>query len=684
MPEEPRQLDALDLLANEAFPGMVVRKDLLRRMRTSFGVPAFVIEFLLGKYCASTDEKEIAEGLEFVRETLASKYVKPDERESVKSSIKQYSTFEVIDKVSVKLVETHDKYWATLSNLNLDYINIDDRLVKEHDRLLMGGVWAEVTLRYDDTFIFKGQNRPFFIEYIRPIQLSNRNMESFVEARKMFTRDQWLDLLMRSMGYEPEHPYYTKRRKLHYMLRLVPFVERNFNSVELGPRGTGKSFVYQQMSPYCHLVSGGQTTTAQMFVNLSSGQRGLVCLWDVVAFDEAAGINFSDKSGINIMKGYMEDGSFSRGRDIITAEGSVVFVGNIDGEISTIVRTSHLFYPMPKEMDTAFYDRIHAYIPGWEFQKTSDDTYTNHFGLVTDFLAEIFRQVRKSSYTDYAERDFKFGSHLGGRDQKAVRKIVSGLIKLLHPDGIVTKEEMAEYLEYAMEMRRRVKEQLKKMGGLEYWDTSFSYIDKESSQETFVSVPEMGGGNLIAEGQLSPGSIYTIGTDMSDNRLALFLLQAQCNSGSGRIIPLGNLSKGMKEGIKTADAFLRGNLKNLGITKDLNSYDFSLQAINLNQAKDGGETAVAFFISLVSSLLEKPVLERTVVLGEMSVQGMLLKVSALPERMQLAVEAGAKRILIPSENKRDISEIPDAILTAIQWQFYDSPTKAAMMSLGLV
>jgi ATP-dependent Lon protease len=684
MPEEPLQLDTLDILANEAFPGLVVRKDLLRRMRTSFGVPAFVIEFLLGKYCASTDEREIAEGLEFVRETLASKYVKPDEREAVKSSIKQYSTYEVIDKISVKLVETHDKYWASIANLNQDFINIDDRLVKEHDRLLMGGVWAEITLRYDDTFIFKGQNRPFFIESIRPIQLSNRNMEGFVAARKLFTRNQWLDLLMRSMGYEPEHPYYTLRRKMHYMLRLVPFVERNFNSVELGPRGTGKSFVYQQMSPYCHLVSGGQTTTAQMFVNLSSGQRGLVCLWDVVAFDEAAGINFSDKSGINIMKGYMEDGSFSRGRDIISAEGSVVFVGNIDGEISTIVRTSHLFYPMPKEMDTAFYDRIHAYIPGWEFQKTSDDAYTNHFGLVTDFLAEIFRQVRKSSYTDYAERDFRFGSHLGGRDQKAVRKIVSGLIKLLHPDGVVTKVEMGEYLEYAMEMRRRVKEQLKKMGGLEYWDTSFSYIDKVSGQETFVTVPEMGGGSLINEGQLSPGSVYTIGTDMSDHRLALFLLQAQCNSGSGRIIPLGNLSRGMKEGIKTADAFLRGNLKNLGITKDLNSYDFSLQAINLNQAKDGGETAVAFFISLVSSLLEKPVLERTVVLGEMSVQGLLLKVTSLPERMQLAVEAGAKRILIPSENKRDISEIPDAILTAIQWQFYDSPTKAAMMSLGLI
>ncbi|NQW39070.1 MAG: protease Lon-related BREX system protein BrxL [Cyanobacteria bacterium] len=683
MNDIPITLDELDLLANDVFPGLVVRKDLLRRMRSSFGVPAFVIEFLLGKYCASTDEDVINEGLEFVRETLASKYVKPDEREVVKSAIKQYSTYEIIDKIDVKLVETHDKYWARLSNLNLDFINIEDSDVRAHDRLLLGGIWAEVSLRYDDSFIFRGQNRPFFVDAIRPIQLSNRNVESFIEARRRFSRDQWLDLLMRSMGYEPEHPYYTKRRKFHYMLRLLPFVEKNFNSVELGPRGTGKSFVYQQMSPYCHLVSGGQTTTAQMFVNLSSGQRGLVCLWDVVAFDEAAGIRFTDKSGINIMKGYMEDGTFSRGRDIITAEGSIVFVGNIDGDIETIIRTSNLFYPMPQEMDTAFYDRIHAYIPGWEFQKTSDATYTSHFGLVTDYLAEVFRELRKRSYADYAERDFRFGTHLGGRDQKAVRKIVSGLIKLLHPDGDVSKEEIEEYLTYAMEMRRRVKEQLKKMGGLEYWDTSFSFVDRETGQETFVTLPESGGGALIAEGGLPPGSVYSIGTDVADNRLALFLIQTQMNMGSGRIIPLGSLSSKMKEAIKTADAYLKANLRNLGITHDLKGYDFTIQAINLNQAKEGSETAVAFFVSLVSAILAKPVLDQTVVLGEMSIQGLLLKVGSLPERMQLAVEAGAKRILIPSENKRDVADVPDAILTAIQWQFYDSPTKAAIMALGL-
>lgn len=683
MSDETLQLDQLDRLATDAFPGLVVRKDLLRRMRSAFSVPAFVIEFLLGKYCASTEEDVIREGLGFVRETLAAKYVKPDEREAVKSSIKQHNTYEIIDKISVRLVETHDKYWARLSNLNLDFINIDDTLVREHDRLLMGGIWAEIVLRYDDSFVFKGQNRPFFVESLRPIQLSTRKVESYAEARKRFTTDQWLDLLMRSMGYEPSHPYYTRRRKMHYMLRLLPFVEKNYNLIELGPRGTGKSFAYQQLSPYCHLVSGGQTTTAQMFVNLGTGQRGLVALWDVVAFDEAAGIHFTDRNGVNIMKGYMEDGTFSRGRDIITAEGSVVFVGNIDGDIETIVRTSNLFYPLPKEMDTAFYDRIHAYVPGWEFQKTSDAAYTDHFGLVTDYLAEVFRELRKRSYGDCAEQPFRFGAHLGGRDQKAVRKTVSGLIKLLHPDGGVRREEVEEYLAIAMEMRRRVKEQLRKMGGLEYWDTSFSYIDRESGQETFVGVPEMGGGALIAEGVLPPGSVYTIGTDAVDHRLALFLLQTQMNRGSGRIIPLGNLSAKMKEAIKTADAYLKANLKNLGIDHDLKAYDFTVQAINLNQAKEGSETAVAFFIALVSCLLGKPLQDQTVVLGEMSVQGMLLKVSALPERMQLAVESGAKRILIPSENKRDVAEVPDAILTAIQWQFYDSPTKAAILSMGL-
>ncbi len=469
------------------------------------------------------------------------------------------------------------------------------------------------------------------------------------------------------------------------MLRLVPFVEKNFNLVELGPRGTGKSFVYQQLSPYCHLVSGGQTTTAQMFVNLSTGQRGLVALWDVVAFDEAAGISFTDKTGINIMKGYMEDGAFSRGRDIITAEGSIVFVGNIDGDIETIVRTSNLFYPMPKEMDTAFYDRIHAYVPGWEFQKTSDATYTDHFGLVSDYLAEVFRELRKQSYADYAEREFRFGptprrARPEGGAQDRLRTGQAAAPRRRGEQG----GDRGVPAPIAMEMRRRVKEQLKKMGGLEYWDTSFSYRRPERpARRPSSRCPRWAAAPSSPKVASRRAASTLSARTPHDNRLALFLLQTQMNRGSGRIIPLGNLSSKMKEAIKTADAYLKANLKNLGIDHDLKAYDFSVQAINLNQAKEGAETAVAFFIAMVSSILAKPVHDQTVVLGEMSVQGLLLKVSSLPERMQLAVEAGAKRILIPSENKRDVAEVPDAILTAIQWQFYDSPTKAAILAMGM-
>jgi ATP-dependent Lon protease len=683
MPQETIALDHLDELAACAFPGLVVRKDLLRRMRSAFGVPAFVIEFLLGKYCASTDEEAIEEGLEFVRQTLTAKYVKPDEREAVKSDIKQRTTSEVIDKVSVRLVETHDKYWARLGNLDLDFINIDERDVREHDRLLMGGIWAEVAIAYDPDYVFRGQNRPFHIQSIRPIQLSTRDIDSFLKARGAFTRDEWLNLLLRSIGLEALDPMLTRRRKLQYMLRLVPLVEKNYNSVELGPRGTGKSFVYQQVSPYSHLVSGGQTTTAQMFVNLSNGQRGLVALWDVVAFDEAAGIRFADRSGLNIMKGYMEDGAFSRGREIINAEGSIVFVGNIDGDIETIVRTSNLLHPMPKEMDTAFYDRIHAYIPGWEFPKTSDSAYTSHFGLVTDYLAEMLRELRRRSFADVAERHFEFGPHLGGRDQKAVRKTVSGLLKLLHPHGDASRNEIEEYLRLAMESRRRVKEQLKRMGGLEYWDTSFSYTDRETGQETFVATPELGGDTVISDGELPPGSVYTIGTDPADRRLAVFLLQCQMNRGSGRVVALGNLSTKMREALKAADAYLKAHVRDFGIDADLRAYDLTLQAVNLNQAREGADTAVAFFISMVSALLGRSIAERTVVLGEMTVQGTLVKVGSLPERMQLAVESGARRILIPSVNKRDVADVPDAVLTASQWGFYDSPTRAAVMAMGM-
>jgi ATP-dependent Lon protease len=679
-------LDELDRKVTDAFPGLVVRKDLLRQLRSAYGVPIFVIEFLLGRYAASADPEVIERGMEFVRRSLSAKYVKPDEREVIKAKIQQEGTYQIIDKVSVLLREVDDKYWATLHSINQDFVNIDEALLREHDRLLMGGIWAEVTLRYDASLKFKNQFRPFVIDALKPIQLSTRSIGPVIEARAKFTTEEWIDLMIRSLGMEPSNPYFTPRRKLLYLTRLIPLVERNYNLVELGPRGTGKSFVYQQISPYSHLISGGQTTVAQMFVNLASGQRGLVALWDTVAFDEAAGVRFPDKNGINIMKNYMEDGTFSRGKDIITAEGSVVFVGNLDGDIQTITRTSNLFYPMPKEMDTAFFDRIHAYVPGWEFGKTRDDLYTSHFGFVSDYLAEVLHNLRKTQYMDVAERHVAFGSHVGGRDAKAVRKTVSGLLKLIHPDANPTHDEVVGYVELAMELRRRVKEQLKKMGGLEYWDVSFGYTDQPTGEQRHVGLPESGGGLVISGEALPPGSVYTIGLDASERgarKLALFLVQTQVNPGSGRIIPLGNLSPVMKEALKVAHAYLLAHIKDLGIDRDPRQYDFSVQAVNLNQAKEGSETAIGFFISLVSALLERAVDPTSVVVGEMSVKGLLQKVTDLPQRLELARDCGAKRVLMPSENKRDIGDVPDELLSSLQTAFYADPLSAAIKAMAL-
>jgi len=653
------QTDDLDRKVRELFPGVTVRKDLVRRMRSAYSVPTFVIEFLLGRYCSDPDDEVVREGMEYVRQTLSQKYVKPDERELIKSRIEQQRRYALIEKAAVKLVEEDNLYWAELKNIDIRFVRIDSAEIRKHERLLTGGLWAEVEIEYDDSFQFKGKTRPFVIRELRPIQVSNLELDHYREGRTRFDTGEWTNFLIRSLGFREDHPYFTPRRKLLHLARLIPLVEKNYNLVELGPRGTGKSFVYQQVSPYSHLISGGQTTAAQMFVNLSSGQKGLVALWDVVAFDEMPRGGFEDKKVIDICKNYMEDGQFSRGREIISAEGSVAFVGNIDGDIETIQRTSHLFYPMPKQM------------------------YTSHLGMVSDYLAEVLTKLRKDSYTHRPEEAYRFGTHLSGRDQKAVRKTVSGLIKLLHPHGEVSREELAGYISFGMELRRRVKEQLKKMGGMEYWDVNFSFAERETGRETFVVLPEAGGGQIIPPEALTPGSVYTIGMDAEDKKIALFLIQTQANKGSGRIIPLGSLSSRMKEAVKVADAYLKANIKSFGIEKDLKSYDFSIQALNLNQAKEGTETAVAFYISMLSALLEKPVKEQTVILGEMSVGGILMKVSNLVERMQLALDSGAKRILLPSENKRDLPDVPDSLLKQIQPVFYTDPTNAAVRAMGL-
>ncbi len=478
--------DLNDLL-NQHFAGRVVRKDLTKLVKEGANVPVYVLEYLLGNYCASSDPDVIEDGLDTVKKVLAENYVRPDEAEKVKSSIRERGSLKIIDKVTVKLNEKRDVYEALLSNLGTKGVEIPTGTVKKYEKLLAGGIWSIITMQY---FHEEGQkSSPFIIEELKPIQMPNMDMEEVFEGRRYFTEDQWIDVLLRSCGYEPTH--FEPKVKLHLLCRMIPLVENNFNVCELGPRGTGKSHIYKEISPNSILISGGQTTVANLFYNLARRQVGLVGLWDVVAFDEVAGITFKDKDGVQIMKDYMASGSFARGRDSISASASMVFVGNINQPVDTLVKTSHLLAPFPESMiDSAFFDRFHAYIPGWEIPKMRPEFFTNQYGLIVDYFAEWVREMRKRNFSDAINKYFKLGRDLNQRDTIAVKHTVSGLLKLLYPNEEYDKEAVRRCLEYALEVRRRVKEQLKKIGGMEFYDVHFSYIDLESSEETFVSVAE--------------------------------------------------------------------------------------------------------------------------------------------------------------------------------------------------
>ncbi len=680
------ELDELDRKLADAFPGRVVRKDLVRSVKGGFNVPVYVLEYLLGKYCASTDPEIVAEGLDYVRQTLSEHYVRADESEKIKSLTRERGTYRIIDKVKVRLVETEDKYWATLTNMGLNNVNVPEAEVKRYDKLLMGGIWAIVDLSYNADFQYRSQTRPFFIESLKPIQQATTDISDYVAARERFSRDEWLDVLLRSIGMEPTHPDVTQRKKMLLISRLIPMVEANFNLIELGPRGTGKSYVYRELSPYAILISGGQTTVANLFVNLATGRVGLVGLWDVVAFDEVAGIRFKDPAALQILKDYMESGSFSRGKEEIPARASMVYNGNIDGEIKTLVKTGHLFAPLPEDMqDLALIDRFHFYLPGWDVDKMRPQYFTNHYGFVVDYFTEVLREQRKTSYTHIINEHFTLGSHLNQRDVRAVRKTVSGLVKLLHPGGDVARDELEQYLVFAMEMRRRVKEQLKKMGGFEYWAVNFSYVDKETLRETFVAVPEEGGGGLITPGQQNPGVAYAIATEPSENRLALIRIEVQSMAGGGQLritgAPRGNSP--MKDAIRTAHDYTKAHARELLGDKRIQDYDLHVQVVNLMQTKEGSETGVAFFVAILSALLDRPLVEQLVILGEMSIHGTLLRVDKLTERLQLAMDNNAKRVLLPAENKRDFADIPSHILDKLQIIFYSDPVTAAYRAMGL-
>lgn len=677
--KDVRDVD-LDALMTTEFKGRVVRKDLTKQLKEGANVPVYVLEYLLGMYCSATDDDLIQAGMGRVKKILTDNYVRPDEAEKVKSLIRERGTHKVIDKISVKLNQKKDVYEASLSNLGIKDAVIPASMVKENEKLLTGGIWCIVTLSY---FFEEGQKTsPFSILGLKAIQMPSMNMEEVFSARKNFTLDQWLDLLLRSIGMEPTN--LEQRAKWHILARMIPFVENNYNVCELGPRGTGKSHVYKECSPNSLLVSGGQTTVANLFYNMSSHQVGLVGMWDIVAFDEVAGIRFKDKDGVQIMKDYMASGSFSRGRDSIEAKASMVFVGNIDQSVETLVKTSHLLAPFPTEMiDSAFFDRFHAYIPGWEIPKMRPEFFTNRYGLITDYLAEYMREMRKHGFADAIDKFFKLGNNLNQRDVIAVRRTTSGLLKLLVPHGEYSKEDVRTCLTYALEVRRRVKEQLKKIGGMEFFDVNFSYIDNETLEEFFVNVPEQGGSQIIPPGMPNAGVIHFVSPGAA-GKLGVFRIETQKTAGNGKLTTSGlGSDTEAKEQVKVGFEYFKGNLSRIAANSQYSDHEFHLHFVDLQMSGNSHSSSLASLIANCSILLGKPMQESMVVLGTMTLGGVLNPVQDLAGSMQVALEAGATKILIPMSSASDIPTVPAETFTKFQVSFYSDPIDAVYKALGV-
>ena len=670
----------LDDLLNRHFPGKVVRKDLTKLVKEGANVPVYVLEYLLGTYCASNDEAIIEDGLRTVKKILAENYVRPDEAEKVKSSIRERGSLKVIDKVSVALNEKRDVYEAQFGNLGVSRVEVPSDIVKKFEKLLVGGIWCIATLEYFYEEAQKGS--PFILRDLKPIQMPNMDMDELFEGRRAFTEQQWIDVLLRSTGMEPTN--LQERVKWHLLARMIPLAENNYNLAELGPRGTGKSHVYKEISPNSILVSGGQTTVANLFYNMARRQVGLVGVWDVVAFDEVSGITFKDKDGVQIMKDYMASGSFARGRDAINAYASMVFVGNINQSVDTLVKTSHLFAPFPEAMiDSAFFDRFHAYVPGWEIPKMRPEFFTNQYGLIVDYLAEWLREMRKRNFGDAITKYFKLGRDLNQRDTIAVRHTVSGLLKLLFPSEEYDKEAVRRCLEYALEARRRVKEQLKKIGGMEFFDVHFSYIDNETLEEKFISVPEQGGGSLIPDGPLNPGVMHTVATG-SAGHLGLYRLETQVTAGNGALKTSGlGSNSAAKEAIKVGFDFFKANASRVSASIKAGDHDYHLHVVELHNTGPTTTMTLATFVALCSAVLGKPIQQQMVVLGSMSLGGNIVPVENLAESLQVAFDTGAKRLLLPMASVKDIPTIPGELFAKFQTGFYADATDAVFKALGV-
>lgn len=699
--EEHPSRDVIKQKLRENFDGKIVRKDLTKKIKEGANVPTYVLEFLLGQYCSSDDPEIIEKGVEKVKNILADNYVRPDEAEKVLSRLRQYGMMTIIDQVTVQLNLKYDYYEASFSNLGLSKVPISDEYPEKYDRLLAGGIWCMVQLEYNsdeeedeaEVGFAASANRSkrpskkdeaiISIRKLQPIQMPHVDLDEYRKGRKNFTKEEWMDVLLRSTGMEPDTLKY--REKWLLLTRMLPFVVNNFNLVELGPRSTGKSHIYKEISPNSILVSGGQTTVANLFYNMGRRSMGLVGLWDVVAFDEVAGIKFKDRDGVQIMKDYMASGSFARGKEEKSASASMVFVGNINQSVDVLLKTSSLFEPFPPEMgtDTAFLDRIHCYNPGWEVPKFRPEHFTNDYGFISDYLSEVWREQRKEQFGDSIEKYFRLGRNLNQRDTISVRKMVDGYIKLLYPDGDFTKEELEEILAVSLEMRRRVKEQLKKLGGMEFYDVNFSYIDEETFDEHYVSVPEQGGGKLIPEGLTNPGQVYTISRGKS-GMIGVFRLESQMLPGNGKFNRTGlGSDRDCKEAVDTAYNYLKANGKHISSSISTNVKDYIVNYQDLQGLGMTHTLALSTLIALCSIALQKPVQSSLVVLGDISISGTIMKVDDLASTLQVCQDSGAKKILLPQTSAVDLATVPADLMSSFSLIFYQSAEDAVFKALGV-
>ncbi len=665
------------------FDGKIVRKDLTKKIKEGANVPVYVLEFLLGQYCSSDDEEIIQQGVEKVKRILADNFVRPDESQKILSKLRKSGSHTVIDMITVELDIRDDAYYANFSNLGLGDVPIDDSYPEKFDRLLCGGIWCIVQLEYLGSEENADIKDRVEIRKLTPIQMPHIELKELKEGRQHFTKDEWIDVMLRSIGMEADT--LTYREKWLLLTRMIPLVENNFNLCELGPRLTGKSHLYKEVSPNSILVSGGQTTVANLFYNMARKTVGLVGLWDCVAFDEIAGIHFKDKDGIQIMKDYMNSGSFARGKEEKAASASMVFIGNVNQSVDVLLKTSSLFDPFPPEMglDTAFLDRIHCYNPGWEVPKFRPEHFTNDYGFITDYLAEFMRELRKEQYGDALDRYFRLGKNLNQRDTIAVRKMVGGYLKLLYPDGVFTKEQVEEALIISLEMRRRVKEQLKKLGGMEFYDVNFSYIDNETFEERYVSVPEQGGGKLIPDGICNPGQIYTVSHGKS-GMIGVFRLESQMLPGSGKFDRTGiGSDRDAREATNTAFNFLKANGSRISGAVSVTQKDYIIDYQDLQGIGMTGKLALPTLIAICSIALNKPTLGSLVVLGDISISGTLIKVNELANSLQVCLDSGAKRVLIPATSMVDFATVPVELMSAFQLIPYQSAEDAVFKALGV-